>query len=88
MSSIKIENEFKFEIFDLKVEFLAIQARFVNKPLTRNTIGELYQEYDILFKRFDLEEFKFILIKNKEMGIIEFKPMRNIDNWILKGILS
>ena len=72
---------------DLKTDLFNILHKFEGEILTRATKEAIYYELVYLFNRYELEEFKFKIIENIDNSLT-IEPIGNLNNWVLKGILS
>ncbi len=84
---IKITSNFNIQFTSLKEEFLKIQNDYKGKQLTHSTLQEIDIRYDTLFRYFGLEDLQY-QIKHDGNGIISFTPIKKIDQYAIKGILS
>ena len=73
-------------VIHLKSAFISIKEKYVGQQLTKATKEELYQEFEILFERFDLKNLQIIIVQ-KDDHTIDINPVRPIDKWALRGIL-
>ena len=73
-------------VIHLKSSFFAIKEKYHLHRLTKAAKEKMYQDFQILFERFDLKELQ-IFIKQKDDHTIEIIPVRTIDKWALRGIL-
>lgn len=76
----------KAEYKDLKSEFFAIADYARGKALTKAFKEEIYYKYKDLFDHFNLRDLQFKLIVEKDD--LQFKPIRAIDEYAIKGILE
>ena len=58
------------------------------KELKQNNVEILYDQLFELFNYFDLNDFRFNLIKDTQNQKIIFNSIRTIDKYCLDGILS
>jgi hypothetical protein len=73
---------------NLKKELLSLFNDMLCKELTQNNVEILYDQLFELFNYFDLNDFRFNLIKDTQNQKIIFNPIRTIDKYCLDGILS
>lgn len=79
-------NGSNMPVIHLKSSFIAIKEKYVGQPITKNIKQLMYQEFDILFERFELKDLQ-IYIKQNFDNSFEIIPVRAIDKWALRGIL-
>jgi hypothetical protein len=74
-------------IIHLKSAILAIEAKYVMQQFTKVIRQQIDEDLRLVFERFDLRDFQFTVVENREAHTIEIKPIREIDRWALRGIL-
>jgi len=78
----------KDEIFQCKMQFLDIQFKYLYKAMTDINLMNMQSEYDELFYRYRLTNFKYVLKSDRKNGIIAFEPIGIENKLILRGILA
>lgn len=74
--------------YNIKESLLDIKARYIQLPLTKETLCKMDLELMALFEFYNLKDLQYTILHNKENCSVEIKPIRQIDAWALTGILG
>jgi len=85
---INNNNRVFAKVVELREELIKIQNNFIFKPLTKEILEKLDYSYKELFKSFGLEDLQYTLKYREGRQIIDFIPMRPIDEYAIAAILE
>jgi len=84
----KFGNIYKTQTRHLKNDLIAIQQKYLQLPMTRVNVDNMWKDLMAHFKYFMLDDFKFNLIRDIKNEKIIIEPVGELSKLAIRGIMS